>query len=79
MPRSNSTPVEWNRSLDVTEAEESVLVEMVGYFNDMGWINDDSEDAYDTLVDKICEPSPFDYTPQTDDTFIDINKTGGKY
>ena len=63
MPRSNNTPVEWNRSLDVTEAEESVLVEMVGFFNDMGWINDESQDAYDTLVDKICEPSPFDYTP----------------
>ena len=63
MPRSNSTPVESNRSLDITEAEESVLVEMIGYFNDMGWINDESEDAYDTLVDKICEPSPFDYTP----------------
>ena len=64
MSRSNSTPVEENRLLDITEAEESVLVEMVGYFNDMGWINDDSEDAYDTLVDKICEPSPFDYTSQ---------------
>ena len=63
MPRSNSTPVEWNRSLDITAAEESVPVEMIGFFNDMGWINDDSQDAYDTLVDKICEPSPFDYTP----------------
>ena len=64
MPKSNNTPVEWTRSLDVTEAEESVLVEMIGFFNDMGWINDESQDAYDTLVDKICEPSPFDYNPQ---------------
>ena len=62
MPRSNSTPVEWNRSLDVTEAEESELVEMVKFFNDLGWINDESQDAYDTLVDKICDPSPFDYS-----------------
>ena len=62
MPRSNNTPVEWNRSLDVTEEEESVLVEMVKFFNDMGWINDESQDAYDTLVDKICDPSPFDYS-----------------
>ena len=55
---------EWTRSLDVTESEESVLVEMVSFFNDMGWINDDTQDAYDTLVDKICDPAPFDYTPQ---------------
>ena len=54
----------WTRSLDVTESEESVLVEMVSFFNDMGWINDDTQDAYDTLVDKICDPAPFDYTPQ---------------
>ena len=53
---------EWTRSLDVTESEESVLVEMVSFFNDMGWINDDTQDAYDTLVDKICDPSPFDYS-----------------
>ena len=53
---------EWTRSLDVTESEESVLVEMVPFFNDMGWINDDTQDAYDTLVDKICDPSPFDYS-----------------
>ena len=68
---------EWTRSLDVTESEESVLVEMVSFFNDMGWINDETQDAYDTLVDKICDPEPFDYTPN--DTFIDINNTGGKY
>tara|TARA_Y100001951_G_C11217557_1_gene226740 strand:- start:557 stop:751 length:195 start_codon:yes stop_codon:yes gene_type:complete len=53
---------EWTRSLDVTESEESVLVEMVSFFNDMGWINDDTQDAYDTLVDKICDPSPFEYS-----------------
>ena len=54
--------VEWTRSLDVTESEESVLVEMVSFFNDMGWINEETQDAYDTLVDKICDPSPFDYS-----------------
>ena len=53
---------EWTRSLDVTESEESVLVEMVSFFNDMGWINEETQDAYDTLVDKICDPSPFDYS-----------------
>jgi hypothetical protein len=47
----------------MTEPEESVLVEMVSFFNDMGWINDDTQNAYDSLVDKVCDPSPFDYSP----------------
>ena len=41
----------------MTEPEESVLVEMVAFFNDMGWINESSQDAYDSLVDKVCDPS----------------------
>ena len=31
---------ETKRTLTVSEAEESVLVEMVMFFNDMGWINE---------------------------------------
>ena len=53
---------EWTRSLDVTESEESVLVEMVSFFNDMGWINDDTQDAYDEVVDLVCEDSPFEWS-----------------
>ena len=26
-------------------------------------INDDTEEAYDSLCEKYCEPSPFDYEP----------------
>ena len=52
----------WTRSLDVTESEESVLVEMVTFFNDMGWINDDTQDAYDEVVDLVCEDSPFEWS-----------------
>ena len=63
MTRDNSTPAEFLRELNMTEPEESVLVEMVAFFNDMGWINDDTQNAYDSLVDKVCDPSPFDYSP----------------
>ena len=59
---NKTTKPEWTRSLNVTEPEEAVLVEMITFFNDMGWINDDTQDAYDTLVDKVCDPSPFDYS-----------------
>ena len=67
MTRDNSTPAEFLRELSMTEPEESVLVKMATYFLDMGWIDDDSEDAFDSLVEKICEPAPWDYRidPQT--------------
>tara|TARA_B100001057_G_scaffold482612_1_gene558253 strand:+ start:19 stop:210 length:192 start_codon:yes stop_codon:yes gene_type:complete len=62
MTRDNSTPAEFKRELTMTEPEESVLVKMASYFMDMGWIDDDSEDAFDSLVEKICEPAPWDYS-----------------
>ena len=67
MTRDNSTPAEFLRELNMTEPEESVLVKMATYFLDMGWIDDDTEDAFDSLIEKICEPAPWDYRidPQT--------------
>ena len=62
MTRDNSTPAEFLRELNMTEPEESVLVKMATYFLDMGWIDDDSEQAFDSLVEKICEPAPWDYS-----------------
>ena len=59
MPKSDGT--QWERNLTMNGDEESVLVEMARYFIDMGWINDDTEDAFDTLIEKICEPAPWDY------------------
>ena len=53
---------ETKRTLTVSEAEESVLVEMVMFFNDMGWINEESQSAYDSLFDKITDPEPSDYS-----------------
>ena len=49
------------RSLSITEAEETVLVEMIQYFNDLGWINDTNVDEYDSLCEKICEPAFWEY------------------
>ena len=62
MTRDNSTPAEFKRELTMTEPEESVLVQMASYFLDMGWIDDDSEQAFDSLIEKICEPAPWDYS-----------------
>ena len=55
------TKVNWERKLDMTEGEEIVLVKMAQYFVDLGWIDDDTEKDFDTLVEKICEPAPWDY------------------
>ena len=50
------------RTLTITEAEETALVEMIQFFNDMGWINDESQTDYDTLCEKICEPAFWEYS-----------------
>ena len=59
MPRADGT--QWERNLTLNEDEESVLVEMARYFIDMCWINDESEAAFDTLIEKICDPARWDY------------------
>ena len=50
------------RSLSITEAEESVLVEMIKYFNDLGLPDDINSEDYDTLKDKICDPAFWEYS-----------------
>jgi len=50
------------RNLQMTESEEDVLVKMTMFFIDNGWMDDESQEAFDSLTDKICDPSPFDYT-----------------
>jgi len=62
MARDNSTPTNWLREISMTEDEETVLVQMGQYFLDMGWIDEDTETAFDSLIEKICEPAPWDYS-----------------
>ena len=62
MTRDNSTPAEWMREISMTEAEETVLVTMGQFFIENGWIDDDNQDAFDSLIEKICEPAPWDYS-----------------
>ena len=52
---------QWERSLKCTEPEEAVLVQMARFFIDNGWIDTDTEHDFDTLIEKICEPAPWDY------------------
>ena len=49
------------RNLRINEAQESVLVEMIQYFNDCGWINEESSSDYDTLAETICDPGFWEY------------------
>ena len=55
------TKVTWERTLTCTEPEEAVLVQMARFFIDNGWIDDDTQTDFDTLIEKICEPAPWDY------------------
>ena len=49
------------RSLSITEAEETALVEIIIFFNDMGLPDDINSTDYDSLCDKICEPAFWEY------------------
>ena len=53
--------MKWERTLVCTEQEEVVLVTMGRFFIDNGWIDDDTQADFDTLIEKICEPAPWDY------------------
>ena len=53
--------MKWERTLVCTEQEEVVLVTMARFFIDNGWIDDETQDAFDTLLEKICEPAPWDF------------------
>ena len=55
---------QWERSLSMSDVEEEVLVTMCKYFIENGWVDHDTEAGFDTLVEKVCEPAPWDYTPQ---------------
>ena len=50
------------RTLTITEAEETALVEMIKYFNDLGLPDDINSEDYDTLCEKICEPAFWEYS-----------------
>ena len=49
------------RNLRITEAEETALVEMIRYFNDMGLPENVNSEDYNTLTDKVCEPAFWEY------------------
>ena len=49
------------RTLTITEAEETALVEIIRYFNDMGLPENVNNDVYCSLTDKVCEPAFWEY------------------
>ena len=49
------------RTLTITEAEETALVEIIRYFNDMGLPENVNHTDYETLTDKVCEPAFWEY------------------
>ena len=49
------------RNIRITEAEETALVEIIRYFNDMGTPDNVDPTDYDTLCEKVCEPAFWEY------------------
>ena len=52
----------WTRHLELTEAEESVLVKMALHYVRTTDCNDVSKNDLDAVVEKLCDPSPFEYS-----------------
>ena len=50
------------RNLQLTEAEETALGQMAAFFTDLGTPDEIDSEAFESLTDKIFEPSPFDYS-----------------
>ena len=50
------------RKIRITEAEETALVEIIRYFNDMGLPENVNFEDYDTLTDKVCDPGFWEYS-----------------
>tara|TARA_B100000212_G_scaffold143545_1_gene107993 strand:- start:367 stop:555 length:189 start_codon:yes stop_codon:yes gene_type:complete len=55
----------WTRTIEFTEDQQDVIVEMISFFNDMGWINEETQDTYDEVVDLICDDSPFEWSVES--------------
>ena len=55
----------WTRTIEFTEEQQSVIVDMVTFFNEKGWINESTQDAYDEVVEIICDDSPFEWSVHT--------------
>ena len=53
--------VKWERTLTMTEGEESVIVKMAQFFIENGWVDPDTDIEFDCLIEKICEPAPWYY------------------
>ena len=50
------------RNIQLTESEETALVQMAMFFTDLGAPDEIDSEAFESLTDKIFEPSPFDYS-----------------
>tara|TARA_R100001082_G_C4242932_1_gene108137 strand:- start:267 stop:413 length:147 start_codon:yes stop_codon:yes gene_type:complete len=43
------------RTLSITESEETALVEIIRYFNDVGLPDNINSEDYDSLTDKVFD------------------------
>jgi hypothetical protein len=57
----NKLNTNWIRSIDMTEPEEKILVKMATSLVDSDNPLSDLP-AFHSLVEKICEPAPWDYS-----------------
>ena len=69
----------WTRTIEFTDKQQSVVAECLLFINDLGLPDHIDQDTFDEALEVVCDDSPFEWSVSDNDTFIDINNTGGKY
>ena len=52
----------WTRTIQFTEAQQSVIAEIVLFVNDIGVPDHIDETVFDEVLDVVCDDSPFEWS-----------------
>ena len=57
--------VEWTRTIQFTQEQQSVIAECLCFINDIGLPDHIDEKVFDEALEVVCDDSPFEWTVTT--------------
>ena len=54
--------VEWTRTIEFTQEQQSVVAECLCFINDLGLPDNIDEKVFDEALEVVCDDSPFEWT-----------------
>ena len=57
--------VEWTRTIQFTQEQQSVIDECLCFINDIGLPDHIDEKVFDEALEVVCDDSPFEWTVTT--------------